>query len=314
MRKALVIGLNNYPTAPLYGCINDAKEISRLLEYNQDHTINFSVQLITDERQKVDKVNLKKSIVELFNGDGTVLLYFSGHGLNNESGGYIVTPDYQKYDEGISMAEILNFANNSKAKNKIIILDCCYSGNFGNFNVLQNQAALIGSGVTILTACKSDETSVEKHGRGLFTNLLIDALEGGAADLSGNVTPGSIYWYVDKALGPWEQRPVFKTNVTAYTPIRQLKPPIPIEKLRKLIVYFQSQDDEYHLDPTYEFTEPLAIPKHVEILKDLQKFVSVGLVKPVEEEHMYFAAINSKSCKLTTLGKCYWHFITDKRI
>ena len=67
------------------------------------------------------KSKLKTMIVELFSGDNdTALLYFSGHGFLNELGGYLVTPDHAKYDEGISMNEILILANNSKSKDKII--------------------------------------------------------------------------------------------------------------------------------------------------------------------------------------------------
>ncbi|MGF1573365.1 MAG: caspase family protein, partial [Sumerlaeia bacterium] len=42
--------------------------------------------------------------------------------------------------------------------------------------------------------------------------------------------------------------------------------------------------------------------KNVAIFKDLQKMEGVGLVVPVSEEHMYYAAMNSKSCRLTALG------------
>lgn len=314
MKKALVIGLNNYEDAPLYGCINDAKEIKEILERNEDGTPNFFVRLITDESHAVNKASLKKAIKELFDGEETVLLYFSGHGLVNAIGGYIVTPDYKAYDEGIPMDEILKMANNSKAKNKFIILDCCYSGKFGNPEIGGSGTTQIGQGVTILTACKSDEVSFEKYGRGVFTSLLIDALQGGAADLCGNVTAGSVYWFVDKALGPWEQRPVFKTNVNSYEAIKTLKPLIPLETLRKLTVHFKDPNYEYPLDPTYEDTVSGSIPEHIKVFKELQKFQSVGLVKPVGEEFMYFAAMNSKSCKLTTMGQCYWRFVAENKI
>jgi dihydropteroate synthase len=85
-----------------------------------------------------------------------------------------------------------------------------------------------------------------------------------------------------------------------------------LEKLRKLVTYFPNPQDEYALDPSYEFTEKAANPANIEILKDLQKFVSVGLVVPVGEEHMYFAAINSKSCRLTALGYQYWRLVKEK--
>ena len=75
------------------------------------------------------------------------------------------------------------------------------------------------------------------------------------------------------------------------------------------MVYFPAPQDEHKLDPSYEFTEAAAVPAKVAILKDLQKFVSVGLVVPVGEEHMYFAAKNSKSCRLTALGFQYWRLV-----
>jgi len=46
----------------------------------------------------------------------------------------------------------------------------------------------------------------------------------------------------------------------------------------------------------------------------LQKLQSVGLIVPVDEQHMYYAAINSKACKLTALGYHYWRLVKDKRI
>lgn len=60
--------------------------------------------------------------------------------------------------------------------------------------------------------------------------------------------------------------------------------------------------------------EPYSVPDNVTIFKDLQKFESVGLVVPVDEDNMYFAAMNSKSCRLTALGYHYWRLVKDKRI
>ncbi len=313
MRKALVVGINNYPQAPLKGCINDASALATTLEKNGDGSPNFAVKLETDIPTKSELMTMIK---ELFEGDSDVaLLYFSGHGSFSETGGYIVTPDHAKNDEGVSMDQILTLANKSKAKDKIIILDCCKSGAFGSPAVTGGVASQIIEGVVVLTASKASENAVEVNGHGVFTNLLIDALQGGAADLRGHITPGSVYAYIDQALGPWDQRPVFKTNVTRFTSLRTINPQVPLETLRKLTEYFKEPEQEHHLDPTYEFdNKDIAIPEKVAIMKDLQKFVSVGLVVPVGEEHMYYAAQNSKSCKLTALGYHYWRLVSDGKI
>jgi hypothetical protein len=48
MKKALIVGINNYPTSPLHGCINDVTEVANLLETNGDGSRNFDVNLRTD--------------------------------------------------------------------------------------------------------------------------------------------------------------------------------------------------------------------------------------------------------------------------
>jgi hypothetical protein len=96
--------------------------------------------------------------------------------------------------------------------------------------------------------------------------------------------------------------------------LRKINPPIPLETLRKITEYFKSPEEEYKLDPSYECTHESAIDENVTILKNLQKFERVGLVVPVGEEHMYYSAINSKSCKLTALGLHYWRLVKNKKI
>ena len=55
--------------------------------------------------------------------------------------------------------------------------------------------------MTILAACGKDEYAGENAGHGVFTDLLVEALYGGAMNLLGEVSPGSIYSYVDQSLG-----------------------------------------------------------------------------------------------------------------
>lgn len=321
MRKALIIGINDYKSAPLKCCVNDANVLGSILGTHGDGSPNFDVR---QQNNIQTKSELKGLIAELFNGHAeTTLFYFSGHGYLNELGGYIVTPDFKSYDEGASMSDILELANQSNAKDKIIILDCCHSGSIAAPTASGNLSPL-KEGISILTASKSDESAIEVNGHGIFTNLLINALEGGAADLRGHISPGSIYSYVDQALGAWEQRPVFKTNVTRFTSLRTVVPQVPVEIIRSLTKLFPNPSDQINLDPSFEDTnspdidhkivQPYAKPENTAIFKVLQKFQSVGLVVPVDESHMYFAAMNSKSCRLTALGHHYWRLVKDRRI
>lgn len=321
MKKALVIGINNYPTAPLRGAVNDAKIISKLLKINGNDSTNFEVLSVYDIPTRSQ---LLTKISDFFNVScDMALLYFAGHGYVNELGGFIVTPDHKKYDEGIAMHDILNFANRANIRNKIIILDCCKSGHFGNATA-NGSVMEIKTGTTILTASREDEPAKEINGHGVFTNLVIEGLKGGAADIRGHISPGGLYAYIDQALGAHEQRPVFKTNVTEFVELRNVVPQVPLKILRKLTKYFDSPSNNFQLDPSFEDTntydiphnviEPHADKKNVSIFKDLQKLESVGLIVPVDEEHMYYAAMRSKACRLTSLGHHYWRLVNEGRI
>jgi hypothetical protein len=322
MRKALVVGINKYPTAPLYACVKDASAFGAIMETDGNGDPNFSVKLETDVPTKGKLLEL---VSELFKSeDDVALFFFSGHGYESELGGFLVTPDATKNDFGLSMADVLSLANKSKAKNRIIILDCCHAGAVGTSPLTGGNITTINSGVTILAASKSDEAAMEVNGHGVFTSLLLDGLQGGAADISGAITPGSIYSYIDKALGPWGQRPVFKTNITQFISLRNITPRVPKEIIRKITRYFPAPQDEFALDPSYEDTNslkikheviaPYADENNVAVFKELQQFQSVGLVVPVGTPFMYFAAMESKSCKLTALGYHYWRLVSEKRL
>lgn len=271
--------------------------------------------MMTSPSSNITRSALREAIEQLFTGDSDMaLLYFSGHGYIKSTGGYLVTTDAKEYDEGVSMDEVLTLANQSKAKNKVIILDCCHSGALGSPSITANNIAQLSEGLSVLTASRDYEYAIEVNGSGIFTSLVVDALKGGAADLRGNITPSSLYAYVDEALGAWDQRPIFKTNVTSFSPLRKITPKVPLETMRKITSYFATPDSGHPLNPTYEDTEPSAIEDNVKIFKDLQKFQSVGLVIPVDAEFMYFAAINSKSCRLSALGYQYWRLVNEKKL
>lgn len=321
MKKALIVGLNDYPSCGLAWCDSDAIAIGDLMECNGDGSPNFDVKVITGS---CGKQKLLESIEKLFDNNAEVaLLYFSGHGANSD-GGYLCTTDLTASDYGVRMTDILRIVNECTCANKIIILDCCFAAKMGEeFWISEN--SVLGEGVTIMAASQSAQTAEEngKLGHGVFTDLLIQGLKGGAADIGGNITPASLYAFVDQSLGAWQQRPVFKANISQFLPLRTIQPKVPKDVLRKLREYFKNPTDQFNLDPSFEYTntpdaeqlvkEPYADAENVKTFKELQLFESVGLVEPVDAEHMYFAAMESKFCKLTALGLHYWRMAKDKR-
>ena len=324
MRKALIVGINYYEHGnPLFGCVDDAHAVKAVLERHGDGTVNFDVQLFTGTgpSDTVTRSQIKDYIEKLFSDDSEIaLFYFSGHGHIESSGGYLLASDSSRGDEGVSLTEILAFANESKARNKIIILDSCHSGIAGTPPV-SSENAILSEGLTILTASTKDQYATEENGRGVFTTLLVDALNGVAANILGEITPGSIYAYIDQSLGAWEQRPVFKTNVKSFVSLRKVQPAIQLDELRRITEFFPEPGYEFPLDPTFEPEMkgrskgmPNPDPENTRKFAILQKFNRVNLVVPVDAPHMWHAAMESKSCKLTVLGEHYRRLVEKKRI
>jgi hypothetical protein len=179
----------------------------------------------------------------------------------------------------------------------------------------------LSEGLTVLTASTAEQYATEENGRGVFTTLLIDALHGGAANLTGDITPGSVYAHVDQSLGGWEQRPVFKTNVRQFVSLRRVPPPIDLEDLRRIVEFFPARGAEFQLDPTFEpglkgrdTDMPAPVPENTRKFGILQRYNRLNLVVPVGAPHMWHAAMESRACRLTVLGEHYRHLVEKRRI
>lgn len=327
IKRALVVGIDDYADAPLQGCVNDANAITQLLESNGDGSPNFEVRTLTSEKAVVTNALLGEAVAELFRAEADIaLLYFAGHGILNRetNAGFVVGQDGRKGSWGMSMSEILNLANDAlpHIKSSVIILDSCHSGYAGEIAGLgKGTPSVIGTGVTILTATHRDgEADDGPHG--LFTEILLDGLKGGCSDIRGNVTPASLYSHVDQTLGAWEARPIYKANVQTFIALRKVPPKVPDDVLRQLPNYFPERASVYALDPSYEedrtnaphLADVAVDLDHVRIFKELQNCNRHGLVVPVDEDFMYYAAVNSTGCRLTAMGAHYRKLAKLRRI
>lgn len=325
MRKALIVGIDQYRhIGPLSGCVNDANAVKAVLERHADGTINFATPRVmtgSDSADLVEKGELKDAVRELFSGDADIaLFYFAGHGYIEDTGGFLCAGDCRTGDDGLSLTEVMTLAKKSPAKNKVIILDSCHSGIAGN-RPDDHGISEIREGMTILTASTAEQYAAEvpEGGAGVFTSLFVDALNGAAANLVGDVTPGSVYAHIDQSLGPWAQRPVFKTNVKTFVSLRKATPPIVLADLQALATHFPRAGYSFKLDPSYEperseeqRSDPNILPpdpKKTAVFAVLQRYVKVNLVRPVGATHMWHAAMQSKSCELTVLGEHYRRLI-----
>lgn len=324
MARALILGIDKYDhdsVRPLTGCADDAYAMRDVLQTHEDGEPNFSCYLLTSRgEQPITRKFLRRKWSELFeNYEGDTLFYFSGHGHPTEVGGFIVTQDAEPGDPGLSMNDLLTLANSSRARSVLLILDCCFAGMLGNPGILQGgrrleSMALLREGLTILAASRPEQTAEIANGRSVFTSLMLEALRGGAADVRGRVSAASVYAYADQALGPWDQRAVYKSHAYMLPPIRRCHASVPDSILRWLPEIFPNVNDRYGMDPTYEHTEACAIPQHVEIFDKFKLLRNARLLTTEDGKDLYYIALESKTVSLTPLGQFYWRLAKENNL
>ncbi len=325
-KGALIVGIDDYTIQnPLSGCISDAKKIDKLLKRNgdKDKTLNFSTTLLTsDKKSKVSSRNILKEAKELFSRECEIaLFYFSGHGYSDEMGSFLITPDLENHYSGIEMQQIINLAKNSKAREVMIILDCCYSGYAAIIPMLGENLTIIKEGMSIITASRKNEFAIEEEGKGgVFTSLFCEALEGGAADILGDVTIAGAYNYVDKLLGFFAQRPQFKSSVSTYKTIRKCKSDLELSEFHEIVNLFDDKDEKFKLDKSYEpHFGGNEVEKHRKY-RILQKYAKLRIIAPrvpeeakkqndLVDDFTYHAAEFGGYCELTPTGKFYWQLV-----
>ena len=96
VKRALLVGIDDYVHHPLTGCVADAEAMAAVLERNEDGSLNYAVHLHTSATEPIDRPTLRTLLAELFkNAQGADLLfYFSGHGAQSPWGAELVTQDY----------------------------------------------------------------------------------------------------------------------------------------------------------------------------------------------------------------------------
>jgi hypothetical protein len=315
VKRALLVGIDDYDRfSGLDGCVNDANALEPLLRRNDDNSPNFDCQKRTSATGGVTRDRLLGDLEALFDGAASVaLLYFAGHGSGSGTDVTLVTQDGTPATPGIAFSEILAKVAASGVREVILILDCCFSGAAGGVPQLASSATTLRDGVSILAASRGDQVAAESD-RGRFSAFLGGALDGGAADVLGKVTIAGLYSYLDESFGAWDQRPSFKANVDRLHELRSCTPAVPLPELRQICELFPVADHVFPLDPSYEPDAEPHDPDHERVFATLQRYRAAKLLGPVGAEHMYFAAMESKACRLTPLGRHYWRVAKDGRL
>ena len=142
----------------------------------------------------------------------TILFYFSGHGIlapeTNQA--ILCLTDTEKNNlltTGLSLEKLLKTLAKSPARQQLVWLDACHSGNINfvshsnptpQFIEVLRQRAAKSKGFYALLSCDRGQRSWEfpELGHGVFTHYLIRGLQGEAADIQGEINIDTLYRYV----------------------------------------------------------------------------------------------------------------------
>ncbi len=215
-RSALIVAVSEYQDAGLRKLVAPPQDAEALARVLGDMTIGgFAVKTLLN--QPSYQVNRE---IEAFFASGAkddlLLLYFSGHGLKDETGRlYFATTDTDRRflrSTAVSAALLHDLMNDCNSRRQVLLLDCCYSGAFarGKTHHKASQAVDIGEyfgqgrGQFVLTASDAMQYAFEGDtvsGEGLrsvFTDTLVQGLETGEADLDGDgaISCDELYRYL----------------------------------------------------------------------------------------------------------------------
>jgi uncharacterized caspase-like protein len=209
--RALLIGNSTYPAdehnlQPLKGPARDIAALNRAL-------VDPATGMFTDGDvtllPEVSSPRALRALGAFFGNadrDDVLLLYFSGHGKLDLSGRlHLCMQDTETTDllaSAVSSTRINEFVEASRARNAVIVLDCCYAGAFrgGDFG-----DAVAGPGRYVLTSCRGTQLAndaTDDGGTSHFTQHLVDGLTHAAEDKDGDgfVSFSDLYAFVDRQL------------------------------------------------------------------------------------------------------------------
>ncbi len=203
MIKSFVVGVSEYDN-PRYNiplCYNDIQAIKEAMELGlsvkQENIYSIG------EKRTVKLEEFKtwfcKALKEIEESD-TFIFYFSGHGSNEKNENYIIFSNAK-----VSVKELISVIDSIPCKNKIVILDCCHSGNEGvllssPIDINDTVDQFVNHGCAIMASCRFNEKSgfdYEKN-LSLYTRILYDALTARSLIKQGKKSLEDIKEYVDR--------------------------------------------------------------------------------------------------------------------
>jgi energy-coupling factor transporter ATP-binding protein EcfA2 len=317
-RDALVVGINTYQFLPgLNAPAQDAEAIAQRLQADGDFRVTRLPEVIQAGQPRIGVrtgatlAELETALVKLFKPKGnnvphTALFYFSGHGLQKEAGiqeGYLATSDANPTAGfyGLSLFWLRRLLQESPVRQRIILLDCCHSGELLNF-LEADPGARAGTDRLFMAASREYETAYEAiEGQfSIFTKALLEGLDPNRG-FNSTVTNYALTDWVSNALKGEMQQPLFENSGSEIVLTRCQNAPTVIKtELRQEICPYRGLEcfDEAHAeyffgreDLTDHLIEKLKTHNFVAVVgasgSGKSSLVRAGLIHQLRQGHKF---------------------------
>ena len=210
----VAVGVSDYPGTDkdLRLPANDAATVQYIYSKNSNAE---SVLLTNSNATKSAILSKLRSTFAKASENDIIVFFFSGHGSKGA---------FCAYDAQIPYSEIRQAMASSKAKNKMIFADACFSGKMRQGRKNTAEQSFNSYNIMLFLSSRGNETSIERRDmkNGFFTSCLQKGLRGGAdANKDRTITARELFNYVStnvKTLSSDKQHPVmwgkFSDNMT----------------------------------------------------------------------------------------------------
>ena len=189
----VAVGVSDYPGTErdLRLPANDAATMQYVSSKNSNAV---SVLLTNSNATKANVISRLRSTFSKAKEGDVIIFFFSGHGSPGA---------FSLYDARVSYAEIRKVMAQSKARNKLVFADACFSGKMRQGRAGKAAQAFSKYNIVLFLSSRSNETSIERPTmkNGFFTACLYRGLRGGAdANRDRAITAKELFDYVSRGV------------------------------------------------------------------------------------------------------------------
>jgi hypothetical protein len=176
-RVALLIGNNNYGSAPLRNAVNDAKDLGEALR-----EVGFKV-IVRENATRKDMIDAIREFGAALEGSSAAFFFYAGHAMQFKDRNYLIPIDIAMGSEedvtffAIDISQVFDRMDKARTRYNFIVLDACRDNPFASsFKVSNAGLAQMSapSGTMIAYATSPGSVAADGFGRnGIYTKNIL---------------------------------------------------------------------------------------------------------------------------------------------